>query len=151
MLTEKEIQFLQELNNHKIPFLIVGMMAAVLQDAPVTTNDIDLWFPDTEDPKLGEVAKKCGGVFIPANLTFQMPPLLGGESFENLDVVYGIQGLHSFFEEYKNALEVEIMGIKVKVLPLERIIASKLATGREKDKATIPILKTVLIAKKPDK
>jgi hypothetical protein len=38
--------------------------------------------------------------------------------------------------------------VPVKVLPLARIVASKSATGRAKDKAVMPILMTVLSAKK---
>ena len=148
ILTEQEIRFLQELNNSQIPFLIVGMMAAALQDAPFATQDVDLWFENTDDPRLVEVAQKCGGVFIQANMTFQMPPLLKGEAFSNLDIVYGIQGLSSFDEEYKQAIEMDLAGVSIKVLPLARVIASKEATGRAKDKATIPALKTILLAKK---
>lgn len=147
ILTEQEIRFLQELNNSKIPFLIVGMMAAALQDAPFATQDVDLWFKNTDDPQLVDVAQKCGGVFIPANMIFQMPPLIMGEAFNNLDIVYGIQGLSSFDEEYKQAIEMDMAGVLVKVLPLDRVIASKEATGRAKDKATIPALKTVLLAR----
>lgn len=148
MLTEKEILFLKELNVKNIPFLIVGMMAAVLQDVPLTTQDIDLWFENTDDPRLNEAAQRCGGVFLPVNLMFQIPPLLGGDDFQNLDVVYGIQGLNSFQDEYENALTIELAGVPVKVLPLERIIASKMATGRKKDKAVLPLLNTVLLDKK---
>lgn len=103
MLTDKEIQFFKELNDKKIPFIIVGMMAAVLQDVPVVTRDIDLWFLNTDDPRLGDVAKTCDAVFLPANFTFQMPPRIGGDSFKNLDIIFGIAGLNSFEEEYKNA------------------------------------------------
>lgn len=148
MLTDPEIQFLKELNENKVPFLIVGMMAAVLQDVPLVTRDVDLWFQNTEDPKLVQAAKSCGAVFMPANMIFQMPPRIGGEAFKNFDVVYGIVGLDSFEEEYKNAIDMEISGVPVKVLPLEKVIASKMATGREKDKAALPILNTVLLDKK---
>lgn len=77
-----------------------------------------------------------------------MPPLLKGDDFENFDIIFGIAGLNSFEEEYQNAIDVEISGIPVKALPLARIIASKLAANREKDKAVMPILQTVLMSKK---
>lgn len=148
ILTEKEIQFLKELNDNQIQFMIVGMMAAVLQDVPMVTQDIDLWFQNTEDLRIAEIAKKLGGVFLPVNTLFLMPPLLKGDDFENFDIIFGIAGLDSFEKEYQNAIDVEIAGIPVKALPLDRIIASKLAANREKDKAVMPILQTVLMSKK---
>lgn len=144
LLTENEIQFFNELKKNNVPFMIVGMMAAVLQDVPLVTRDIDLWFKNTEDPRLDDVARACGGVFMPASMIFQMPPQLLGDAFKNLDVVYGIAGLNSFDEEYKNAIEIDLEGVMIKILPLDRIIASKSASGRKKDLAVLPILETVL-------
>ena len=52
-----------------------------------------------------------------------------------------------FEEEYEQAVDVEIVpGLPVKVLPLERVLASKRAAGRPKDKAAIPMLKNAIKA-----
>jgi hypothetical protein len=36
-------------------------------------------------------------------------------------------------------------GVPVRILPLQRVIASKTAAGRDKDKAVLPILKRTLL------
>jgi hypothetical protein len=60
-------------------------------------------------------------------------------------VVWHCHGIEDFEKEYENAVEVSVApGLVVKALPLERIIASKKAAGRLKDKAVLPMLRDVL-------
>ena len=146
MLSEKEKQLLKELQAAHIDFMIVGLSAAVLQYAPVVTQDVDLWLRNVDDPKISECCKRVGGIFLPLNLNFQMPARFAGESFENLDIVIGLSGIGSFDQEYKEAIDIQIAeDLVVKVLPLEKIIASKEAAGREKDKIVMPALKSASI------
>lgn len=51
-------------------------------------------------------------------------------------------------KEYQHAVEVDLEGIKLKVLPLEKVILSKESAGRLKDKAVLPALKAALATKK---
>jgi len=64
--------------------------------------------------------------------------MLAGEGAELFDIVLRMDGLGTFAEELKNCVEISIGGQKLKVLSLERILASKLAANRAKDKLTIP-------------
>jgi predicted nucleotidyltransferase len=57
-------------------------------------------------------------------------------------------GLESFDREFGDAREYEIDGIRVRVLPLERVIVSKRAAKRPKDSAQIPILEATLAARR---
>lgn len=59
-------------------------------------------------------------------------------------------GLRPFDIEYRDALEHSIDGIPVHVLPLERVIASKRATGRPKDLAALPALEATAVARRHD-
>ncbi len=45
-------------------------------------------------------------------------------------------------------LEIEWEGVPVRVLPLERIIRSKEAAGRDKDLAMLPILRDIAASRK---
>jgi hypothetical protein len=54
------------------------------------------------------------------------------------------EGLDEFVLEYGRSLVLELDGISVRVLPLDRIIASKRAAGRAKDLAVIPALEAAL-------
>lgn len=149
MLSEKEKDFLKELHAAGIEFMIVGLSAAVLQNAPVVTKDIDLWFRDCGDVKIAQCCDKVGAFFIPTNLQFQMPPRFGGQELENLDIVVGVSGIGSFDEEFADAIDVNLTpDLAVKVLPLAKIIASKEFIKREKDLIVLPALRSALAVQK---
>ena len=143
-LTQSEIRFLQELTSRQVKFMIVGMSAADLQGAHIGTQDIDLWFKETSDGGLDQAARSVGGIFM----WRADPPALGGEELERFDVVNRLDGLEDFEHEYMNAVDSEIEGIPVKLLPLDRIIDSKIAADRPKDRVAIPALLATLEASK---
>lgn len=140
-LTVEEIIFLRELQAGEGRFLVVGMSAAVLQGADIGTKDIDLWFEHPLDEGLEKAARAVGGIFIwrPADL-----PILGGSALSRIDLV-NCHGLDDFETEYSRAVNVQLEGIPLKILPLDRVIASKRAAGRLKDKAAMPALKAALM------
>lgn len=51
-----------------------------------------------------------------------------------------MHGLGPFVKEAARAVTVVLDGVRVKVLPLERIIVSKKAINRPKDRAILPVL-----------
>jgi hypothetical protein len=141
-VTDAEVVFLEELGRHRVKFMVVGMSAAVLQGADLGTEDIDLWFRSLSDPGLDKAARAVGGIFAwRAN-----PPMVTGKGLDHIDVVTRCDGLRSFDAEYAAAVDAEVFGVKVKVLPLRRIITSKRAANRLKDKAVLPALKAALAA-----
>ena len=144
IFTEKEALFLRELRKQKVEFIIVGLSAAALQGAPVVTQDVDLWFEDLNDPGLKKVLKKVGAAYVPPSA--HNPPMFAGDAVNLFDIVVHMHGLEAFEQEKKNALTMDLGKIKVLVLSLERIIKSKKATGRQKDKIVLPVLKDALIA-----
>jgi hypothetical protein len=141
-LSETELRLLETLLRHKIRFMVVGLSAAALQGAPVVTEDIDLWFDDLSDPKLSQALVKVGAAYIPP---FGLnPPMLGGPGSEPFDVAIRMSGLGEFADEWKHALTIKVGRLKLKVLPLERILASKRAANRPKDRRVIPVLQNTL-------
>lgn len=126
--------------------MVVGLSAAVLQGANTGTRDIALWFESLSDPRIAEAVSEVGGIWISG--TFGMrPPQIGGDVVgDRLDVVTHMHGLGSFAEELANSVEVEVDTICLRVLKLERIIASKRSTGRAKDLAALPALEEALLA-----
>ena len=141
-LSETELQLLESLLRHKIRFMVVGLSAAALQGAPVVTEDVDLWFDKLSDSKLSQALIKVGAAYIPPFGT--NPPMLGGAGSEPFDVVIRMDGLGKFADEWKHALEIKVGKLRLKVLPLERIVVSKQATNRPKDRRVIPVLKNTL-------
>jgi hypothetical protein len=110
----------------------------------LVTQDIDVWFEDRSDARLHEAAKRAGGVFVPGHFGMMPTQVGGGDIGNRIDVVTTPQGLDSFAAEYARALELDLDGLTVRVLPLDRVIASKRAAGRPKDLAVLPALEATL-------
>jgi len=145
-LTEAERKLLLELNARGVRFLVVGASAAVLQGANTATQDIDLWFESTTDPRIKAAVDAVGGVWVSGSFGM-MPPTIGGEALgDRFDVVVHMHGLEPFDLEFPRALAMTVHGVPIRVLPLERIIASKRATGRARDQAQLPALEEALAA-----
>jgi hypothetical protein len=142
LLTDKEARFLQALVDEGVEFLVVGLAAAALQGAPAVTQDIDLWFRDLSDPALQRALRRVGAIYIPPSP--RNPPLLAGGDAGLFDVVVNMDGLGSFAQEARRALRILVGAFEVRVLPLARIIASKKATDRPKDRAILPALEDAL-------
>ena len=56
-------------------------------------------------------------------------------------------GLDTFDAEYISAFETDVEGVSLHILPLARVIASKRATGRPKNRAALPALEAALLAR----
>lgn len=135
-----------ELRARGVEFAVVGLSAALLQGATIATEDIDLWFERLDDPCIGEAARAAGGFWLSGSFGMR-PPGLGGVLGERFDVVTHMHGLGTFDEERANTVELDIDGVPVRVLRIERILASKRATGRPKDRAQIPALEAAIAAR----
>jgi hypothetical protein len=142
IFTGREVSFLKELNKRRVDYLIVGAAAAALQGAPIVTQDIDLWFRDLADPALRKAVAKVGGAIVPS--IGLHPPTFAGGAVELFDIVLTMHGLGSFDEEAKNSILIDLGGLHVRVLALDRIIKSKETVGRPKDILTLPVLKDAL-------
>ena len=146
VLTAAERALFEALDALGIRYLIVGMGAALIEGAPGTTQDLDLWFGQIDAERLREAARKAGG-FYTSGFGLQ-PPSIGGEGLDRVDVVLTASGLESFDTEFSGAREYDLDGVRVKVLPLDRVIVSKRAAKRAKDTAQIPMLEAALAAQR---
>jgi hypothetical protein len=142
-LNESELRFLRALLRRKVRFM-VGLSAAALQGAPVVTQDVDLWFEDLSDPRIREALKDVDAAY--AAPTIQNPPMFVGGGLELFDIALTMHGLGTFQEEFSNCVDVELGRYKLKVLRVDRILASKRAANRAKDRLVIPVLEDSLSA-----
>ncbi len=142
--SESELRLLQILLKRKVRFMVVGLSAATMQGAPVVTQDVDLWFENLGEPKISRALQEVGAAYVPPS-NFN-PPMLAGAGAELFDIVIRMDGLGTFAEEFKHCVEISLGRHKLKVLSLERILASKMAANRSKDKLTIPVLRDALAA-----
>lgn len=142
IFSREEAEFLKELIRQDVDFMIVGLAAAALQGAPVVTQDVDLWFRDLDDPGIQRALKKVGGAYVPPIML--NPPMFAGKAVSLFDIVVHMHGLSAYEEEQRHTIRVSLGRFKVTVLKLERIIKSKKAAGRPKDKLVLPVLSDVL-------
>jgi hypothetical protein len=113
------------------------MTAAILQGVPATTLDADLWIdlPSRQDMTVLNLCRRLGATAI-ANTVVS----LADDTLANF--IYSVDGLCSFASEYKSTREIEWLGLRVRVLPLERVHARKKFVGRPKDVAHLPLLRS---------
>jgi hypothetical protein len=140
--SEDEIRLLQVLLKRKVRFMVVGLSAATLQGAPVVTQDVDLWFENLGELKISQALQEVGAAYVPPS-NFN-PPMLAGKGSDLFDIVLRMDGLGGFAEEFENCIDIALGRQKLKVLSLERILASKVAANRAKDKLAIPVLRDAL-------
>ncbi|MCI5064757.1 hypothetical protein MRY87_03415 [bacterium] len=141
LFAHRELSLLRALQEHEVPYLVVGLGAATLQGAPVVTQDIDLWIEDLRDARFQAALESVGAIYVSG--FGHSPPAIAGEGFELFDLVLNMSGLPDFRKEFEEALFIEIEGVSVPLLPLSKIITSKKAANRQKDKLVLKVLEDV--------
>ena len=119
------------------------MTAALLQGVPVTTLDADLWInlPERRYVRVLDICQKLGATILAKTVV-----ALSDDTLVNF--LYRIDGLGNFEVESHSAIELDWLGMKVAVVPLESIIKSKRSIGRPKDIAHLPLLEQTLEARR---
>lgn len=145
ILTAGERRLLAELEARGVRYLVVGMSAALLQGARGSTEDIDLWFESTADPRIAEAVHAAGGIWISGSFGLGPPRIGGDELSERFDVVVHMSGLEPFAVEYRAVRFEPLEDLRVPVLPLERILVSKLAAARPKDLAAAHAIEDAIL------
>lgn len=115
------------------------MTAAILQGVPATTLDADLWIdlPPRQYRRVPNLCRKLGAAIIANTAVW-----LADDTLVNF--VYRVDGLRSFASEYRGARVIDWLGLRVRVLPIERVYASKKFVGRPKDLAQLPLLEAAM-------
>jgi len=144
MLNEDYKEMLQLLLEEQVDFMIVGAYALGTHGYPRATGDIDIWVkPDIiNSKKLYKALARFGAPlnqiqineFSAEGVIFQI-----GVIPRRIDIITKIDGV-TYKEADEDKITVEIEGINVPVISLEKFIKNKMATGREKDELDIKIL-----------
>lgn len=110
----------------------------------MVAQDVELWFENLRDPCIRESPKEVDGVYAAPCL--QNPPLFISGGVELFDLALTIHGLGTFAEELWNCVDVALGRHKLKILRLDRILASKRAANCAKYRPVIPVLEDSLAA-----
>lgn len=144
------------LSSGKVEFIVVGGVSAVLQGAPIVTQDLDLCYRRTSDNlsrlaqalspfqlRLRGLPEGVPNVFDERSLQLGMNFTLEAED-ESLDLLGEMSAIGGYDAIVGRAIEMGVAGHTVKVLALEDLIRTKRAAGRPKDLAVLPVLEATL-------
>jgi len=136
-------------------FIIVGGVSAVLQGAPLTTFDLDLVHsrtPENIDRLLSALWEldACYRGQGERRITPDSSHLASSghqllmTRFGPLDLLGTIGANHGYDDLLAYCEEMQVAGMRLRVLNLRTLIRVKEETGQEKDKAVLPILRRTL-------
>lgn len=153
------VEILKVLARHEVEFVLVGGVAAIIEGAPVSTFDLDVVVSKTAEnlrrllPALQEIDARY---LDPADrhivpdadklATFKIHRLV--TTLGALDVMETIGAGLSYADLLSDTRVVEVAGANIRTLGLETIIRSKEQANREKDRATLHVLRRTLEIKK---
>lgn len=148
----------QTLVRHNVIFIVVGGFAAITQGSPIPTRDIDV-VPANDGENwarlssaLTELEAKVRAVDLDEPLPFNHDAhSLAASRMWNLTTKYGDlditqvpSGTQGFDDLKRDALEVEVGGVRICVASLADIVRSKEAAGRDKDRLALPVLRELV-------
>jgi hypothetical protein len=149
------IEILTVLARHEVELILVGGVAAIIEGAPVSTFDLDIVVLKTAEnmhrllPALRELDARyldpAGRHIVPDAdklATLRIHRLV--TSLGALDVMETIGAGMSYADLVGKTRVSEVAGVSVRILGLETIILSKEQANRDKDRATLPILRRTL-------
>jgi hypothetical protein len=129
-------------SRHGVRYLFIGKSGAILLGFPDTTQDADLFVEKSETNGLAIVAALRELGFALAD--HEAREIEAGKDFVqlkngpfDLDLVFAPDGIEHFGDAWKRHVEVE----GFPVCHLDDIIASKEASGRVKDRESLPRLR----------
>jgi hypothetical protein len=140
------VQLFAALQAEGIKFMIAGMSAANLQGVLASTVDVDVWIglPARQYMRVINLCHKLKATIRSPNKVFLRDDT-------PVDFIFEINGLPAFEKEYPRAKWLLFHGMKIPVLPLDRICKSKLAVARDKDKLHILLIQQALRLQKAAK
>ena len=135
-------QITEVFRRHGVRFLFIGKSGAIILGYPDTTQDADL-FVDKSPENARATAAALVDLGFPLK-TADREEIERGKDFVqirygpfDLDLVFAPDGIETFAEAAGRALEIE----GIPVCHIDDIIRSKEATGRIKDRESLPRLK----------
>lgn len=150
------LALLRTLRDHRVQFIVVGGVGAVLQGAPVNTFDLDIVHA-REAANIQRLLKALEALDAfyrthpgkklrpqPSHLTAPGHQLLMTR-VGPLDVLGSVAGGRTYETLLPHTTEMPLgKGLNVRVLNLDTLIEIKEELGGEKDKAVLPILRRTL-------
>ena len=149
------VDILEVMARHRVELILVGGVAAILEGAPVSTLDLDIMVqptPEVRQQLLLALEELHARYLDPAGrqiapdaeklATLRIHRLL--TDFGPLDILDVIGHGLTYQDLIEETSSYELGTLTVRVLNLATIIRSKEEANRDKDRATLPILRRTL-------
>lgn len=146
------------LRDHQVRFVLIGGIAAAIHGSPYVTTDVDVT-PQLDHGNLQRLSAALEALDarirtegVPEGLPFSHDAdSLARNAIWNLstrhgdvDLVLRPAGTDGYDDLTKDADDLEIMGVVVRVASLADVVRSKAAAGRDKDRVQLPLLRRLL-------
>ena len=142
-------KLLEPLARHGVDFILIGGMAGIAHGSSYPSYDLDVAY--ARDPAnivrlvaaLEEIGVRLRGG--PEDLPFQLDSrtIENGANFTfvtpfgDFDILADVAGIKSFDHLAADAMEIEVMGVPVRIASIDHLIAMKRAASRTKDKLMV--------------
>jgi hypothetical protein len=155
---------LRILSDHGVDYVVIGGIAAALQGAPVTTFDLDVVHSRAPDSLVRLLtALQALDAFYREQPERRLRPDLSHVASPGhqllmtragpLDLLGTVTGGRGYEELLPHTTEIDIGdGKRIRVVDLATLIRLKEETGRDKDRAVLPVLRRTLeeMGRRPD-
>jgi len=149
---------LEGLNLRRVRYLVIGGLAATIHGSPHVTFDVDITPERTAENlarlslALTDLEARVRTEDEPEGLRFDHnADSLGRVDIWNLttsagdlDITFVPSGTGGYDDLKRDAIELEILGVKLEVSSLGDVVRSKEAADRPKDRLTLPTLRRLL-------
>lgn len=151
-------RILEVLNRNKVAYILIGGLAAVYHGSPFPTEDVDIT-PQSDprnldklatalrelnarvrtDAEPGGVPFRCDGETLAASRAWNLTTDAG-----DLDVAFMPSGTRGYRDLRRDAIQVQLYGVTVRIASLSDVIRSKQAANRPKDQRMLSTLREIL-------
>jgi hypothetical protein len=145
------------LNEHRVRFVLIGGLAAVLHGSAHPTFDVDI-IPDGRLENL----RRLSAALRALDARIRVEGIAGGLPFDHdarslagmtvlnlttragdLDIAMRPAGIDSYAEWNRHATDLVVLDVPVRIAALDDLIRSKEAAGRDKDRVALPLLRAL--------
>jgi hypothetical protein len=150
-------QLLGTLARHRVRFVVIGGLAAVLHGAPYQTVDCDIVPEKSRDnlSRLSEALRELGarvatGTAPGLRFEHDGQSLVDAQTWNLitrhglLDITFHPAGTGGYGDLAGRAIVIDVDGVRFAVAALADVVRSKEAAGREKDERALPVLRRML-------
>jgi hypothetical protein len=154
----KPQEILEVLDDHRVRYVLIGGLAAVLHGAAHVTTDVDV-VPEEAQKNLERLSAALKELDARIRTTGEpggVPFDLSAESLArvrvwnlqtskgDLDITFQPSGTQGYDDLQRHIVTMRVRGIDVPVASLADVIRSKEAAGRARDRAALPGLRELL-------